>query len=933
MENWDNVNLSPPMKYIMKSLAGSFQFSQNRNERTKCTSLNFPLLALAAGLVLAAGPAQAQPINTLLVNPSFETNSTIGQVVPFGWTYFAPPTLPAGTKDYWVATQISSGQNFAPHSGTYFWKEWGALYSSAVSNVAGIYQTFGSSPGSIYQASGWIATSAGDTLGADCYTWLQVEFLGAGSNVLALYKSDNFSASVGTGTWFPYSVTDACDLTQPVATGDPYFTTYAVTGSVSQLVAPLGTTSVRYRYCFFQAGKEGGSAYFDDAVLDQVSGPVPPSINYLYPQNMIFVAPSNGISFNVSSPSGFTINNSGIQLVLNGTNVSGSLAISGSSSNKTVTYSGLQSNTTYNVSVTVMDSFNLSASANTYFETTWVGVPAYTYLWEAEDWDFNSGMYIDNPDLCNACCETTCYFGQVGVEFVDELNVHYGLYHVYRPDDYEGTAQSGDYSRPNLFAAGRTDYCINPFNSTEWVNYTRDWPNSTNWIIARLATDVGLSGSVTLSLVNPDLTTTNLGTFTINGGLGWTAYEYVYLKDASGNNANVILNGTETLQFTSGGNLLPTFYMLVPAVLDLPLLSNLNPTGTHPFEPANTLSFTVATLGATFPANGIKVILDGYDVSAGLVITGSASSNNVVYPTLQLNAVHTAIITVTNSLGHGISVTNQFDTFSQTNYSFEAEDFDYNGGQYVSASDWQPDAYAGFTSFTNIDFQHTYVSGEPTDGSEYQYRPNGIPQQLLNASGALVDYVRQIFVNTIGAKDYYLYWFGGSDWANYTRVYPTGNFYVYARSAGAGTNSMYLDQVVSGAGTTNQVTKRLGQFYAVNNEPFDWVPLTDDGLVAPVVVNVGGANTLRISTTTGNCYPNFFMLVQTSGIRLSAARAGNNASISFPTQVGATYRVFYRANLTTGNWILLTNLLGDGTVKSVSDPLTGSQRFYKVTSP
>jgi hypothetical protein len=104
-------------------------------------------------------------------------------------------------------------------------------------------------------------------------------------------------------------------------------------------------------------------------------------------------------------------------------------------------------------------------------------------------------------------------------------------------------------------------------------------------------------------------------------------------------------------------------------------------------------------------------------------------------------------------------------------------------------------------------------------------------------------------------------------------------------------------------------------------------------LVAPVVVNVGGANTLRISTTTGNCYPNFFMLVQTSGIRLSAARAGNNASISFPTQVGATYRVFYRANLTTGNWILLTNLLGDGTVKSVSDPLTGSQRFYKVTSP
>ena len=75
------------------------------------------------------------------------------------------------------------------------------------------------------------------------------------------------------------------------------------------------------------------------------------------------------------------------------------------------------------------------------------------------------------------------------------------------------------------------------------------------------------------------------------------------------------------------------------------------------------------------------------------------------------------------------------------------------------------------------------------------------------------------------------------------------------------------------------------------------------------------------------------MLVPASGITLSAAGSGSNVSISFPTQAGATYRVFYRANLTTGNWILLATMLGDGTVKSVSDPLTGSQRFYKMTSP
>ena len=376
------------------------------------------------------------------------------------------------------------------------------------------------------------------------------------------------------------------------------------------------------------------------------------------------------------------------------------------------------------MSISVTDASNLTVTASTYFETTWVGIQPVTYLWEAEDWDFNSGMYIDNPDLCSAGGDPNCYFGTVGVQGVDENNMISDS-GPFRPGDPEGTQPSGDYLRKNFYAAGVIDYCINPFIlDSEWVNYTRDWPNSTNWIIARLATDIGLSGSLTLSQITPTATN-NLGTFTITGGLGWTTYENVYLKDTNGNNANVILNGKETLRVTSGGNLLPGFFMLVPAQLDLPVLSDMYPTGKHPFEYTNALSFTVTSVGATFPANGIKVNLDGNDVSSGLVITGSASTKNVVYPALQLNAMHTAIITVTNSLGHGIGVTNQFDTFNQTNYMVEAEDFDYNGGQFVSLADWYPDAYAAFDAVDNIDFQHTHVAGELVS---VPVSINGIPQ-------------------------------------------------------------------------------------------------------------------------------------------------------------------------------------------------------------
>lgn len=815
------------------------------------------------------------------------------------------------------------------HSGNFYFKEWGASYNGT-NNVAGIYQDLSCAPGSVYQANGWFYTSAGDMMGADNYEWIEVSFLGASSNTLALYKSANFSASVGTDGWFQYQVTNACNPAQPVSLGDPFFTTYAVTGSVTQLVAPPGTTTVRFRFAYFQSAIEGGSGYFDDAVLNQISGSSPPVITSFFPQNMIFVNPSDGVSFNVSSPSGNTINHSGVHLVLNGTDVSGSLAFSSSGSNTNVTYHGLQSNLVYNASITVTDAANFTASANSYFETTWVGVPPVIYSWEAEDFDFSSGMYINNPSLCSASGNASCYFGKVGVEGVDEHLTGTTPNHFYRAGDAIGIVPSGDYARRDHYLAGVLDYRIDPFNGinggdSSWLNYTRDWPAGTYWIVGRLTTDVSLSGSITLSKVNADTTTTDLGIFSVNSGLGWGNYQNVFLKDTNGNNAVITLNGKATLRATSGGNLLPGFFMLVAGQVDLPTLSNVYPTGNHPFEYTNALSFTVTTVGATFPANGITVAVDGNDVSASLVMTGSTSVKNVVYPGLLPNATHVAIIAATNSLGHGIRVTNRFDTFSESNFMVETEDYDFNGGQFVDP--WSPDAYAGLGATTNIDFQHTTLDGQTAFGI---YRTDGIPEDKLLQH----DYLRQAFINA-GAIDYVLTFFAGGDWINYTRVYPAGSYYVYGRFSGGGPFTMYLDQVISGASTTSQVTRRLGQWSAVGKDyvTYDWVPLTDSGQVAPVAIKLNGLSTLRI-TTDGFCNPNYFMLVPANGISLTASRSGNNILVSFPTQTGVNYRVFYRTDLSaTNNWVLLTSVLGNGSVKSATDSLAAGQRFYKVVAP
>jgi hypothetical protein len=874
-----------------------------------------PMLAGAMTLLVLPSSSRA---NNLLVNPSFESNSghvaySPGVQPATGWTYFSPPEPSTYFGDYWVESAIPA------HSGTLYWKEWGALYTPGVNNVAGIYQDFSAAPGSVYQASGWFYTRGNDTIGAGCYTWLQVDFFGAKTNLLALYKSANFDSSLGTDIWFQFPVTNACDVSSPVSVGDPYFTTYTVTGAVTQIVAPPGSKTVRYRYCYLQAGSSGGSAYLDDAALDQISGPIPPAISAVFPLNMIFVNPSDGVTFKVSSPAGFTISNSGIGLVLNGVDVSTNLAISGSASNKTVAYHGLQSNVTYNASITVTDSFGFTASQNTYFETTWVGIPPIVYLWEAEDFDFTNGMYFDHPTLCTNAGNANCYFGTVGVEGVDEHSTGSASSHLYRPDDAIGTSVSGDYLRKDHVDAGVLDYRIDPFNGNSWLNYTRDWSNGTFWVIGRLSTDIGLSGTLTLSAVNPDQTTTDLGTFTINNGRGWSAFENIFLRDTNGNIAAVTLNAKATLRVTSGGNLLPDFFALVAGQIDLPQLSGLYPTGTRPFENTNALSFTVTSSGATIPTAGITVNLDGHDVSSNLVITGTASTKSVVYPSLQTNAPHVAIIAVTNSLGHGILLTNSFDTFSQGNYMVEAEDFDYNGGQFITP--WTPNAYANLGAVTNIDFQHT-----PFAGQSFNYRSDGIPE------GKTADFLRQAFVDVLGT-DYDLTWFGNGDWANYTRVYPSGSYYVYGRFSGLGSYSMDLEQVVSGAGTTNQVTKRLGSWGAVGlgYQVYNWVPLTDANLSVPVVVKLGGQATLSIATT-GNTNPNFFMLVPVSGITLSAAHSSSGNVLSFPTQAGVIYRVFYSTNL-AGSWTLLTTVLGDGTTKSVTDTSNASARFYKVVAP
>jgi len=177
-----------------------------------------------------------------LDNPSFET----GAYPP--WSTFNGGGLRAN-GDFWDGITVS---NF---DGT---------YGSAVENGGeydGAYQDVPASPGQIFTADGWFFEPSTFPLTEGNQTWLEVQFRNGGTP-LALYKS----YVIGTNnparpldTWFNLQATNgfAGDFNTPIP--NAYY-----------LVAPAGTTVVRYQVTMHVVGGSGGVLYDQMSLLKKI---------------------------------------------------------------------------------------------------------------------------------------------------------------------------------------------------------------------------------------------------------------------------------------------------------------------------------------------------------------------------------------------------------------------------------------------------------------------------------------------------------------------------------------------------------------------------------------------------------------------------------------------------------------------------------------
>lgn len=656
------------------------------------------------------------------------------------------------------------------------------------------------------------------------------------------------------------------------------------------------------------------------------------------------------------------------------TNVLGAgLSASGLGTRVATVTMGLNSNTVYNVTVSGTDSNGVTVTASARFDTIQP-----VLLWEAEDFNYNSGSWVTSvtPDG-----GTFAYAGLIGTPGIDEFdsNPSTANPHYYRAADavsiqgaYEQNANGGAITREKFLAY----YAANPGaasngdtvdeevgynNAGDWLDYTRNFPAGNYNVYARLAT----SGSgqqayfetVTSDPTQPNQTVVTNGTFSMTDN-NWNVYQYVPLLDQYGNLVSVHLGGTQTVrvQIAPGGNPNENFYMIVPAVPpQTPVLASVYPDGVHPFEPTNYLTFTVSKgNGSSIPQGNVHLTLNGADMTSALSLTGSADSWTGSIPVLS-NRIYTAVITVTNSTALGSSYVLNFDTFRQANYMWEAEDWDFSSGQFiddpvptgdstvsqgVASGTYAPNSYYfygggnGALSMAGVDFNW------PSTGQSQQYRPFDLPGTQVCG-----DYLRQKFIaaqqqfSDPNIADFNVGWYATGDWMNYTRHYPAGTYYVYGRMAGGGGafSGTTLSEVTSGWGTDTQTTNLLGFFADANAagwQTWHWVPMLDANNNLAKVQFTGSTNTLKL-TSGNNLNVNFLMLVPVTTpalpVRMGVAQSSGQINLSFTTESGHLYTVEVATSLVaTINWSTLTVIPGDGSTKTVTDSRAARARFYRV---
>ncbi len=335
------------------------------------------------------------------------------------------------------------------------------------------------------------------------------------------------------------------------------------------------------------------------------------------------------------------------------------------------------------------------------------------------------------------------------------------------------------------------------------------------------------------------------------------------------------------------------------------------PTGSPPFKYQWTVNGTNlvngnGVSGATAGTLTISNVTTAYAGAYSVLVTNNIGSNAVAYAQLFVSPLSQA----------------------QTNYVIDPS-FESSANSPVSTAGWL--SYGG-TAFANTNEWYSVFDPAPfpdvsvIEGSNCLVEYSGGPNSYTGVFQDRPALPGQVYTASA--------WFFTPDAG---KGYPltnsaTCNLQVQFYNSGGGLIVDYQSTPF----TTNYPVDSWIQMPVTNEYANDFVTLLGTG---PLIISPPGTASMRIQpgyhapdgASEGDVYIDMVDVTLRETIP-TPSMSGSNFKMTFPTLYGPQYNVLYKTNLQSGAWQTLTSVTGDGTVKTVTDPLGATPRFYIVNT-
>lgn len=670
-----------------------------------------------------------------------------------------------------------------------------------------------------------------------------------------------------------------------------------------------------------------------------------------------FLPASTAASFKVKSPN-TGVATSGIQVILNGTDISSQLVLAGTDSDRTVTLPALAANQFYQMQINITDKASRVVASTVRFNTFTDGI----VFVEGEDYNFENGKFINNPQL-STIPGTDNYLDRIGVEAVDYHQTNTPAFSQYRIGDQPGTAVTLDPYRTAYTQASVDDYMTRDHANSEWLNYTRTFSADTYRVYVRLAKGNTTPFVIALDQVTAGSTTSSqtlspIGTFQ-GTGIGTAAgYDFYPLKDLFGNELAVSLNGTTTLRltFASGGNgVLMNYLVFVPySGVQRPFLASALPApGTSAYGTAP-LQMLIRNADTQVDTAKVQLAFDGAAVTPS--VTATALGASVSYtPSLLSTGLHSVTLIVGDMSGGWVTNQWQFLAGNPAVHGYWGFDEQTPGSTASTNSGAILDRSGNVRHGTAIAGGMQYVAGSPkygntsalrlTSGSDRVVIPDVAGNFNFTNSFTFEAVIRSTATSTAGAilakngtgdGEGEYWWRAPGNATGAQRMGANGAFLTATAKLNDGEwhhVAMVYDQ------TAGQI-----RFYADYLEDGAVALITDRPIGRPGDLQIGGfinATTSEfegdidfIRISSGALAPAEFVQAreQAQPVQLiSVARSANTFSFGFQALNGRSY-VVESAPFLGATWTNVETISGVGAETNLSYPIDNNLRLFRVRS-